>query len=114
MFRLLVASVKDYAIFLLDPEGHVMTWNAGAERIKGYARQEIIGHHFSEFYTEEDIRDGKPASELEIARERGSIEDEGWRVRKDGTRFWANVIITAVFDERRTLRGFTKVTRDMT
>jgi PAS domain S-box-containing protein len=114
LFRLLVASVKDYAIFMLDPGGHVMTWNIGAERIKGYAPREIIGHHFSEFYTEEDKRDGKPARELEIARESGSVEDEGWRVRKDGTRFWANVIITAVFDARRTLRGFTKVTRDMT
>jgi PAS domain S-box-containing protein len=114
MFRLLVASVKDYAIFLLDPEGHVMTWNAGAQRIKGYAPHEIIGHHFSEFYGEEDKRNGKPARELEIARESGSVEDEGWRLRKDGTRFWANVIITAVFDERRVLRGFTKVTRDMT
>jgi PAS domain S-box-containing protein len=114
MFRLLVASVKDYAIFLLDPEGHVMTWNAGAERIKGYKPSEIIGHHFSEFYTEEDLRDGKPARELVIAREQGSVEDEGWRVRKDGSRFWANVVITAIFDEKGDLRGFTKVTRDMT
>jgi PAS domain S-box-containing protein len=114
MFRLLVASVKDYAIFLLDPEGHVMTWNAGAQRIKGYAPHEIIGKHFSQFYPEEDKRSGKPARELEIARESGSVEDEGWRLRKDGTRFWANVIITAIFDERRVLRGFTKVTRDMT
>ena len=114
MFRLLVASVKDYAIFMLDPEGHVMTWNAGAERIKGYAPREIIGHHFSEFYSEADVRDGKPARELEIARENGSVEDEGWRLRRDGSRFWANVVITAVFDERRVLRGFTKVTRDMT
>ncbi len=114
MFRLLVASVKDYAIFLLDPEGNVMTWNAGAQRIKGYAPHEIIGHHFSEFYPEVDKRNEKPARELEIARERGSVEDEGWRIRKDGTRFWANVVITAVFDERRVLRGFTKVTRDMT
>jgi hypothetical protein len=114
MFRLLVASVKDYAIFLLDPGGHVMTWNAGAERIKGYAPHDIIGHHFSDFYSEEDKRNGKPARELKIAREQGSVEDEGWRLRKDGTRFWANVIITAVFDERRVLRGFTKVTRDMT
>jgi len=114
MFRLLVASVKDYAIFLLDPEGHVMTWNAGAQRIKGYAPHEIIGKHFSEFYPEEDKRNGKPARELEIARENGSVEDEGWRIRKDGTRFWANVVITAIFDERRVLRGFTKVTRDMT
>lgn len=114
MFRLLVASVKDYAIFLLDPEGHVMTWNAGAERIKGYAPSDIIGHHFSEFYPEEDKRSGKPARELDIARASGSVEDEGWRIRKDGTRFWANVVITAIFDERRVLRGFTKVTRDMT
>jgi len=114
MFRLLVASVKDYAIFLLDPEGHVMTWNAGAERIKGYKPSDIIGHHFSDFYSEEDKRNGKPARELEIARESGSVEDEGWRLRKDGTRFWANVVITAIFDERRVLRGFTKVTRDMT
>jgi PAS domain S-box-containing protein len=112
-FRLLVASVKEYAIFLLDQQGHVMTWNAGAERIKGYAPREIIGHHFSEFYTEEDIAAGKPAAELVIARERGSVEDEGWRVRKDGTRFWANVVITSVFDEQGNHRGFTKVTRDM-
>ena len=113
-FRLLVASVKDYAIFLLDPEGHIMTWNAGAERIKGYAPHEIIGHHFSEFYEEGDLIDGKPARELVIAREKGSVEDEGWRLRKDGTRFWANVIITAVRDGKGQLRGFTKVTRDMT
>jgi PAS domain S-box-containing protein len=114
MFRLLVASVKEYAIFLLDPGGHVMTWNAGAERIKGYKPRDIIGHHFSEFYMEEDIRDGKPARELVIARERGSVEDEGWRLRKDGSRFWANVVITAIFDGKGDLRGFTKVTRDMT
>jgi PAS domain S-box-containing protein len=114
MFRLLVASVKDYAIFLLDPEGRVKTWNAGAERIKGYKPSEIIGHHFSEFYPEVDLRNGKPARELVIAREQGSVEDEGWRVRKDGTRFWANVVITAIFDGKGDLRGFTKVTRDMT
>ncbi|HEX6082925.1 MAG TPA: PAS domain S-box protein [Thermoanaerobaculia bacterium] len=112
IFRLLVGSVKDYAIFLLDPEGRVATWNAGAERIKGYKPEEIIGQHFSRFYPEED-RD-KPARELEIATREGSVEDEGWRVRKDGTRFWANVVITAVFDEQRELRGFAKVTRDMT
>ncbi|HUP64131.1 MAG TPA: PAS domain S-box protein [Thermoanaerobaculia bacterium] len=114
MFRLLVASVKDYAIFLLDPGGHIRTWNAGAQRIKGYAPEEIIGHHFSEFYPEEDLRAEKPARELVIAREQGSVEDEGWRIRKDGTRFWANVVITAVFDRLGDLRGFTKVTRDMT
>ncbi|HEX6160856.1 MAG TPA: PAS domain S-box protein, partial [Thermoanaerobaculia bacterium] len=112
MFRLLVASVKDYAIFLLDPEGYVKTWNAGAQSIKGYAPEEIIGRHFSQFYPEEDL--DKPPRELEIARQTGSVEDEGWRVRKDGSRFWANVIITAVRDASGELRGFAKVTRDMT
>jgi PAS domain S-box-containing protein len=114
VFRLLVASVQDYAIFLLDPEGRVATWNAGAQRIKGYAPGDIIGRHFSAFYPEEDVLSGKPARELEIAQRDGSVEDEGWRIRKDGSRFWANVVITAVFDERRKLRGFAKVTRDMT
>jgi PAS domain S-box-containing protein len=114
MFRLLVNSVQEYAIFLLDPGGHVKTWNAGAQRIKGYTPEEIIGHHFSEFYPEEDKRAGKPARELEIAIAEGSVEDEGWRVRKDGTRFWANVVITAIRDAHGELRGFTKVTRDMT
>ncbi len=114
VFRLLVASVKDYAIFLLDPEGHITTWNAGAQRIKGYTPEEIIGRHFSAFYPEEDKLDQKPERELEIAKEYGSVEDEGWRLRKDGTRFWANVIITAVHDEHGKLRGFAKVTRDMT
>ena len=112
VFRLLVSSVRDYAIFLLDPEGNVATWNAGAQRIKQYTPEEIIGQHFSRFYPEEDK--DKPARELEIARRDGSVEDEGWRVRKDGTRFWANVVITAVYDEHRELRGFAKVTRDMT
>jgi PAS domain S-box-containing protein len=112
MFRLLVSSVKDYAIFLLDPQGHVLTWNAGAQRIKGYTPEEIIGQHFSKFYAEEDL--WKPPYELEVAKRDGSIEDEGWRLRKDGTRFWANVIITAVHDEHGVLRGFTKVTRDLT
>jgi PAS domain S-box-containing protein len=114
MFRLLVASVKDYAIFLLDPEGRIRTWNAGAQRIKGYTPEEIIGRHFSDFYPREDVEGGKPERELEIARREGSVEDEGWRIRKDGTRFWANVVITAVRDERGQLRGYAKVTRDMT
>ncbi|HVE70423.1 MAG TPA: PAS domain S-box protein [Thermoanaerobaculia bacterium] len=112
MFRLLVASVREYAIFLLDPDGNVLTWNAGAERIKGYSADEIIGKHFSRFYAKEDK--WKPDRELEIARKDGSVEDEGWRLRKDGTRFWANVVITAVHDEHGELRGFTKVTRDLT
>ncbi|HVR40632.1 MAG TPA: PAS domain S-box protein [Thermoanaerobaculia bacterium] len=114
MFRLLVGSVKDYAIFLLDPTGHIATWNEGAHRMKGYEPHEIIGKHFSTFYPEIDIRNGKPERELKDAREHGSVEDEGWRVRKDGTLFWANVVITAVFDETGELRGFAKVTRDIT
>jgi len=113
-FRLLVANVKDYAILMLDPDGHVVSWNAGAERIKGYQAGEIIGQHFSRFYFPEDIHGGKPEHELKVAATEGRFEDEGWRVRKDGTRFWANVIITAIRDEAGTLRGFSKVTRDVT
>jgi PAS domain S-box-containing protein len=114
IFQLLVSSVRDYAIFMLDPNGNIATWNKGAERIKGYKPEEIIGSHFSRFYGEEDKANHKPERELEIAREQGSVEDEGWRVRKDGTRFWANVVITAVFDRKGELRGFAKVTRDIT
>ncbi len=114
IFRLLVAAVKDYAIFLLDPEGNVATWNAGAQAIKGYTPQEIIGKHFSTFYPEQDKLAGKPAMELKVARAEGRFEEEGWRIRKDGSRFWANVVITAVNDEQGHLRGFAKVTRDMT
>ncbi|HUP49466.1 MAG TPA: PAS domain S-box protein [Thermoanaerobaculia bacterium] len=113
IFQLLVSSVRDYAIFMLDPEGRIATWNSGAQRIKGYAPEEIIGRHFSTFYSEEDVRSGKPERELVLAREQGSVEDEGWRVRKDGSRFWANVVITAVHDRRGELRGFAKVTRDI-
>jgi len=114
MFRLLVDSVKDYAIFMLDPTGHVMTWNLGAERTKGYAPDEILGKHFSIFYSQSDIESGKPERNLQEAMKNGRVEDEGWRLRKDGTRFWANVVITAVHDEMGTLRGFAKVTRDIT
>ncbi len=113
-FRLLVTGVLDYAIFMLDPTGHISSWNAGAERIKGYTADQIIGKHFSVFYPPEDIAAGKPARELEIAIAEGRLEDEGWRLRRDGTRFWANVVITALFDETGKLRGFGKVTRDMT
>jgi PAS domain S-box-containing protein len=113
VFQLLVSAVRDYAIFMLDPNGNIATWNKGAQRIKGYTPDEIIGSHFSRFYTEEDKTNHKPERELEIAREKGSVEDEGWRVRKDGTRFWANVVITAVFDSSGELRGFAKVTRDI-
>jgi PAS domain S-box-containing protein len=113
-FRLLVQDVVDYAIFMLDATGHVVSWNAGAERIKGYDAQEIRGRHFSVFYPPEDIAAGRPEHNLETAVREGRVEDEGWRVRKDGTRFWGNVVITALYDEHRRLRGFGKVTRDMT
>lgn len=113
-FRLLVDAVEEYAIFMLDPHGRVMTWNRGAERLKGYSANEIIGQHFSRFYTREDIEADKPRWELAIARAEGSVEDEGWRVRRDGSRFWANVVITAVHDADGSLVGFAKVTRDMT
>ena len=114
MFRLLIDSVEDYAIFMLDPSGHVMTWNLGAERIKGYTPDEILGKHFSVFYSQSDLENGKPAHNLAEAMNNGRVEDEGWRLRKDGTRFWANVVITAVYDDHRQLRGFAKVTRDIT
>ncbi len=112
-YRLLVESVVDYAIFMLDTQGRVATWNLGAERIKGYRADEIVGQHFSKFYTAEDIQAQKPEQELATAAEQGRVEDEGWRLRKDGTRFWANVIITALRDKTGTLRGFGKVTRDL-
>ena len=112
-FRLLVQGVKDYAIFLLDPTGVIRTWNAGAQRVKQYSAAEIIGKHFSIFYTPEDLATHKPARELEIASREGRYEEEGWRVRKDGTLFWANVVITALRDDTGTLRGFAKVTRDL-
>jgi PAS domain S-box-containing protein len=113
-FRLLVSEVTDYAILMLDPEGLIASWNTGAERIKGYRSEEIIGQHFSRFYPTEDVERGKPAHELKVASERGRFEDEGWRVRKDGSRFWANVVITALRDGTGRLRGFAKVTRDIT
>jgi len=113
-FRLMAEAVQDYAIFMLDPEGHVSTWNRGARRIKGYKAEEIIGRHFSCFYPEVDILAGKPARELVDAIAQGRFEDEGWRVRKDGSTFWANVIITPVRDETGELIGFAKVTRDIT
>jgi PAS domain S-box-containing protein len=113
-FRLLVESVRDYAIFMLDPGGFVATWNIGAERIKGYRAEDIIGKHFSRFYPSEDVRSGKCEHELAVAEREGRFEDEGWRLRKDGSRFWANVVITALHDPRGKLVGFAKVTRDLT
>ena len=112
LYRLLVDSVRDYAIFALDPTGHVLSWNAGAQRFKGYTQDEIIGKHFSVFYPVEDK--WKPPMELDIATATGRFEEEGWRLRKDGSRFWANVVITALRDEHGTLVGFAKVTRDLT
>lgn len=113
-FRLFVEAVRDYALFLLDPKGNITTWNTGAERIKGYKSSEIIGKHFSVFYPEEDLKTRKPWRELEVAAEEGRFEDEGWRLRKDGTKFWANVVITALKDPDGRLYGFGKVTRDLT
>jgi PAS domain S-box-containing protein len=113
-FRLLVDGVQDYAIYLLSPDGIVTSWNAGARRIKGYESGEIIGKHFSRFYTQEDIERGKPWAELAIARESGRAEDEGWRVRKDGTTFWARVVVTALHDSDGRMHGFAKVTQDLT
>jgi PAS domain S-box-containing protein len=112
-FRLMIESVKDYAIFMLDPNGNVATWNAGAMQIKGYRREEILGRSISVFYSADDIAARKPQRELEIASRLGRIEDEGWRVRKDGSMFWANVVITAIRDSKGRLLGFAKVTRDM-
>jgi len=113
-FRLLVEGVTDYAIFMLDPKGYVLTWNSGAQRIKGYRPEEIIGQHFSKFYPPEALNRHLPELELEVAGVEGRFEDEGWRLRKDGTKFWANVVITALRDAAGELRGFAKVTRDLT
>jgi PAS domain S-box-containing protein len=111
-FRLLVQGVVDYAIYMLSPDGRVTNWNAGAERIKGYRAEEIIGEHFSQFYTAEDVADGVPQRALKKARDEGSFQTEGWRVRKDGSRFWASVVIDAIYDDGE-LIGFAKVTRDL-
>jgi len=114
LYRLLVDRVQDYAIFALDPQGYILSWNAGAQRLKGYTAEEILGKHFSIFYPPADIESGKPAWELEVAVANGQVEDEGWRLRKDGTRFWGSVLITAIRDDEGTLIGFAKVTRDLT
>ena len=113
-FELLVSAVVDYAIFLLDPNGRIMSWNAGAQRIKGYTEEEILGRHFSIFYTPEDVENGRPAWVLKNAIENGRWEDEGWRLRKDGSRFWASVVVTMLKDRNGVLQGFAKVTRDIT
>ncbi len=113
-FRLLVQGVKDYAILMLDPQGRVVSWNEGAQRINGYTAEEIIGHHISRFYAAADVEAGEPAHELEMALLNGRFENEGWRVRKDGSRFWADVIVTTMHDSKGELRGFSKVSRDIT
>ncbi|HEX5419341.1 MAG TPA: PAS domain S-box protein, partial [Gammaproteobacteria bacterium] len=113
-YRLLVETVRDYAIFMLDPTGHVLTWNEGARLIKGWTKEEIVGSHFSRFYKQEEVDRGWPDYELARAAADGRFEDESWRVRKDGSQFWANVVITALRDEKGELVGFSKVTRDLT
>jgi PAS domain S-box-containing protein len=114
MFRLLVDSVQDYAIFMLDPAGNVTSWNQGAARIKGYEADEIVGKHFSVFYQPDDVAAGVCDRELEQAKADGRVEAEGWRVRKDGSLLWASVVITALYDDDGSVRGFAKVTRDNT
>jgi len=113
-FRLMVESVTDYAIVMLDPEGRVVSWNSGAQRIKGYSAEEIVGQHFSRFYPFEDIERGAPQRDLDIVTAMGRFEDEGWRVRKNGSTFWANVVYTAIRDQSGNLRGYAKLTRDLT
>lgn len=113
-YKMLVENVQDYAIFFMDQDGYIQTWNKGAEKNKGYTHDEIVGKHFSIFYSDQDNADNKPQHELEIAKKLGRVEDEDWRVRKDGTKFWANVVITALYDESGFLQGFAKVTRNLT
>ena len=113
-YRLMIEGVKDYGIFMLDTKGHIISWNDGAERIKGYKKHEILGKHFSTFYTLEDLQTKKPERELKIAAETGKYEEEGWRIRKNGSLFWANIVITALFNEHNELVGYSKVTRDLT
>ncbi|MDP9190118.1 MAG: PAS domain S-box protein [Acidobacteriota bacterium] len=113
-FRLMVESVSDYAIVMLDPDGSVASWNTGAQRIKGYSADEILGRHFSVFYPEDDVASGKPQRDLDAVTTSGRHEDEGWRIRKDGSLFWANIVITAIRDQASNLRGFAKLTRDLT
>jgi PAS domain S-box-containing protein len=113
LLQMLIDNVADYAITLLDPSGKVMTWTSAAERLKGWQAHEIIGQHFSRFYPADDVAAGKTDAELKAAARDGRFEDEGWRVRKDGTRFWANVVITCLKDSDGTIRGFGKITRDL-
>src|SRR3954465_3098539 len=113
-YRMLVESITDYAIYMLDPEGRITNWNAGAQRFKGYTPEEIVGQHFSRFYTEEDRQAELPRRALETAAREGRFECEGWRVRQDGSRFWAHVIIDPIRDDHGDLIGLAKITRDIT
>ena len=113
-YRLLIDAISDYAIFMLDPNGYVASWNPGAERFKGYRAHEILGQHFSRFYTPEDVAAGMPARVLQIAATEGRFEREGWRIRKDGSRFWAHVVIDPIISNAGQILGFAKVTRDLT
>src|SRR6478609_3813356 len=112
--QLLIEAVTDYGIFMLDPEGRIVSWNIGAQKLKGWRRDEILGHHFSIFYPAEAVASGWPDEELRRAKALGRFEDEGWRLRKDGSRFWANVVITALRGDNGEVRGFLKITRDLT
>jgi PAS domain S-box-containing protein len=112
--RLMVNCIKDYAIFMVDPSGIIISWNKGAERIKGYTAREVVGKHINIFYTEEEISNNEPARNLAITKEKGSFESEGWRLRKNGTLFWAQFTLTAVYDNDENLIGFAKITRDVT
>jgi len=112
--RLLIENVREYAIFQLDPKGHIVSWNAGAERMKGYRAKEVLGKYIALFYDQSDAQNRKPEHNLTLAAQRGECKDEGWRVRKDGSRFWASVLITALRDGNGDLRGFIKITRDVT
>src|SRR5262249_18820389 len=113
-YRQLVEAITDYAILMLDTNGYVLSWNAGAERFQGYKAKEVLGHHFSQFYVAEDREKGLPESALDIATREGHFEGEGWRVRKDGTRFWSHVIVDAIRSRSGELIGFAKITRDLT
>lgn len=114
LFRLLVASVNDYAIFMIDPNGYIMSWNKGAEHIKGYTESDIVGKHISIFYTPEDVKNNVPRNNLNEALKKGTYHNEGWRVKKDGSMFWASVTFTTIYNDSGHLAGFAKVTRDIT
>src|ERR1700741_602757 len=114
LFRLLVTHVQDYAIFMLDPNGYIMSWNLGAEHIKGYTEEEVIGRHISIFYRQDDVRSGEPSRNLNEALRNGKYHNEAWRIRKDKSEFWADITYTTIYDDNGSLIGFAKVIRDIT